>query len=325
MQSRHLFLKDPDETISIHSPINFGNGSMQPLEAIHQIDNLSVSSGVVGEHRKCSLAEIDIDSHFLRQTESEATGLANEIKSNLLNPPSNLSVAETPEVEIVETESQFSEFQRSEVDSPLPKNFRNLLRSLLEGQQNFDMALQNYSLQPEHELLFKFFVVHFYCKDNKNVSRKKFASVIDLSFEECLRSISDEKLLNNSYLKRGSSARISAFCLILKKLNQPPIRDEADRIIKTDKLTHKFLQSYLAKSNLLLLFVEELSRKEELKSFLNGQFRAYFQKRIELIASEVRKKAAGRTDCWWELKVPARMILTPIDFDSALQSIERLI
>lgn len=325
MRSRHLFLKDPDETISIHSPINFIEGSMQPLEAIHQIDNLSVSSGVVGEHRKCSLAEIDIDSHFLRQNESEAYGLHDEMKSNVPHPQQNPSVTEAPDVEIVDSESQLSEYQKSVVDSALPENFKILLRSLLEGQQSFDAALRNYNPQPEHELLFKFFVVHFYCKDNKNVSRKKFASVIDLSFEKCLRSISDEKLLSNSYLKRGSSARISAFCLILKKLNQPPIRDETDRIIKTDKLTHKFLQSYLAKSNLLPLFVQELSRKEELKSFLNGQFKAYFEKRIELIASEVKKKAAGKSDCWWELKVPARMILTPIDFDSALQSIERLI
>ena len=213
----------------------------------------------------------------------------------------------------------------SESEVPLSPEFVNLLRCSLVGQDAFDRALALYVPRPGDELIFKSCMFHFYCKDLKSAHRRPILDSLSLPFAKCLESISRDRQLQSAHMKRGSSARISAFCQILRKMGLPPVRDPHGRIVKTDKLTHTFLFDHVRRTNLHPQIQQELNDLEGLKRYFLEQFDSYFLKRIPFIVSDIRKAASKTSPPQWKVSIPARMILAPIDFDSSLMSIQKLL
>lgn len=212
-----------------------------------------------------------------------------------------------------------------ESDLSLSPEFVNLLRCSLVGQGAFDRALAIYAPRPGDELVFKSSMFHFYCKDLKSAHRRPILDSLHLPFPKCLESISGGRLLQSAHMKRGSSARISAFCQILRKMGLPPVRDPHGRIVKTDKLTHTFLVDHVRRTGLHPQIQRELNDLEGLKRYFLEQFDSYFLKRIPFIVSDIRKAASKASAPQWQVSIPARMVLAPIDFDSSLMSIQKLL
>lgn len=287
-----------------------------------QADQLSVSSDKFGEALTCSNPQLPSRNSILLNREISVPVLVDQLDSQAQELASPLELPRKPSKDFVEPKTNSS--SKSKLLEALPEDFKNLLRSLLEGQFSVERALSEYKPRPEHEIPLKFVLFHFYCKDRKNTCRRRVLDALSLSYEECLSTLKDPKFWVGMYMKRGSSIRISAFCLLLKKLGVPPIRDSNHEIIRTDRLTQKFLFGFLRESGLLEKFRAEVQNKEELKQFFYNQFRLYFQKRITSLVLEIWRAKADPNKSPWDLNVRARMILTPIDFDAAFECLERL-
>lgn len=222
-------------------------------------------------------------------------------------------------------ETNFVGFSKVKISSQISESFFALLKSVFEGQTQYEKALSVYSPEIDHEKPFKFLIFHFFCKDKKNFARKKFLAIIDKPFEIFLEDLKTEGLLRNTSLKRGSSVRISAFCLLLRKMGLPSPHDENSCIINTDKYTQKFLSGFVKTGLSFEAFQEEISNLEGLKAYFQAQFDNYFDKRIYSLIEEVKKAKPNQGRPIWDLNVTARMVLSPIDFGSAISYLNKLI
>lgn len=287
-----------------------------------QADQLSVSSDKFGEALTCSHPQLPSRNSILLNREISVPVLVDQPDSRVPEPSSPFALAREPPRDFVEPKPISA--NKSKLLEALPEDFKNLLRSVLEGQESVERALSEYKPRPDHEIPLKFVLFHFYCKDRKNTCRRRVLDALSLPYEECLAALRDPGFWTGMYMKRGSSIRISAFCLLLKKLGIPPIRDSNHEIIRTDRLTQKFLFGFLRESGLLEKFRAEVLNREELRQFFFNQFRLYFQKRITSLVLEIWRAKADPNKSPWDLNVRARMILTPIDFDAAFECLERL-
>lgn len=288
-----------------------------------KVDLLSVSSGKLPQESRGQSCELNRSS-----TNPKKHSDLTRAEPSKKDDPNDHSSADPEHSEHFQKKivEHFSDSEsQSEVPREIPESFKEILSAVVSGQSAFDAAYQNYVPDESDELVFKAFIFHFFCKDNKNASRKRFSDVLKHDYAVCLREIKDLELLKGAYMKRGSSVRISAFTLLLRKLNLPPIRDGENVVIKTDKLTHRFLHAFVRKDPKFLEQIKaEIANEKELEAYFRSRFEHYFKKRIEPMLAQLRRAIQKAAEPRWQVTVPVRMILTPIDFEAALKSLSRL-
>ena len=105
----------------------------------------------------------------------------------------------------------------------------------------------------------------------------------------------------------------------------PSPHDENSCIINTDKYTQKFLSGFVKTSKNFEAFRNEILNFDGLKAYFKEQFDSYFEKRIYSLIEEVKKAKPIQGRPNWDLNVTARMVLSPIDFESAISCLNKLI